>query len=243
MFTILGADGKEYGPVTVGNVIEWIRDGRANLQTKARLTREDVWKTLGDFPEFGGRPAAAPLAIPTVPPLIAAEPEVLRPLPAVDIAPASLWLRLPAAMIDGLLKTLCYLPITIPLGRLVFAEALSGEQRSFSEVTQLTREVMNAHLPEALPWFGLLVLVQLALLAWRGQSVGKLLLRLRIVREDDGEAPGVYRAFVLRGTLPVLLEQVPFAGFVFWVVDSSFIFRDDHRCLHDLIAGTRVVQA
>jgi uncharacterized RDD family membrane protein YckC len=28
---------------------------------------------------------------------------------------------------------------------------------------------------------------------------------------------------------------------VFWVTDSCFIFRADHRCLHDLMAGTKVV--
>jgi uncharacterized RDD family membrane protein YckC len=29
----------------------------------------------------------------------------------------------------------------------------------------------------------------------------------------------------------------------FHIVDWCMIFRDDQRCLHDLIAGTRVVQA
>ena len=53
MFTILGADGKEYGPVTAGKMHEWIAGGRANLQSKARRSGETEWKTLGDFPEFG----------------------------------------------------------------------------------------------------------------------------------------------------------------------------------------------
>jgi hypothetical protein len=53
MFTILGADGKEYGPVTAGKLHEWIAGGRANMQTKARRSGETEWKTLGDFPEFG----------------------------------------------------------------------------------------------------------------------------------------------------------------------------------------------
>src|ERR1035437_7406561 len=63
MFKILGTDGKEYGPVTRGNVIEWIRDGRANLQTKAKRSDETEWKTLGDFPEFvptGNTPPSFP---------------------------------------------------------------------------------------------------------------------------------------------------------------------------------------
>jgi uncharacterized RDD family membrane protein YckC len=239
MFTLIGADGKEYGPVTLSHVIEWIRDGRANLQTKAKLDREDVWRTLGDFPEFGGRPA---VVVPA-PPVLATDAITPEATGAVAREDASRWVRLPAAMIDGILKTLCYLPITLPLVRTVMAEALSGQQRTFAEISQLTSGIVNDNLPRALPFLLLLVVVQLCLLAWRGQSVGKLLLGLRIVRAADGGAPGVLRAFLLRGTVPFMIEQVPVAGFVFWVVDSCYIFRDDRRCLHDLIAGTRVVSA
>src|SRR4051812_28648801 len=52
MFTILGGDGKEYGPVNEGKIHEWIAAGRANMQTKARREGETEWKTLGDFPEL-----------------------------------------------------------------------------------------------------------------------------------------------------------------------------------------------
>lgn len=52
MFTIIGGDGKEYGPATVEQIRTWIGDGRANLDTQARRTGEDQWRRLGDFPEF-----------------------------------------------------------------------------------------------------------------------------------------------------------------------------------------------
>jgi hypothetical protein len=78
MFTILGADGKEYGPVPTAKVHEWINGGRANRQTKARRSDETEWKTLGDFAEFsapapatdpgpGPAPGAAPTAAPVQP--------------------------------------------------------------------------------------------------------------------------------------------------------------------------------
>jgi uncharacterized RDD family membrane protein YckC len=238
MFTIIGSDGKEYGPITAAHIHEWIRDGRVNLQTKAKLDREDVWKSLGDFAEFNTQPVTP---VPSAPPVPAARRETFRP--AVPVATeASRWLRLPAAMIDGFLKVLCYLPITIPLVRTAVAEALRGEQRTFAEMSELTNEIVSTNLPHALPWFGLLVLVQFGLLAWRGQSVGKLLLGLRIVRVTDDGPPGVVRAFLLRGTLPFMVEQIPLVGLLFWLVDSCFIFRDDQRCLHDLVAGTRVIR-
>src|SRR4051812_20926251 len=64
MFTILGADGKEYGPVSAAKVQEWISGGRANFQTKARRVEETEWKTLGDFPE--SPPPPPPPAAPTL---------------------------------------------------------------------------------------------------------------------------------------------------------------------------------
>jgi hypothetical protein len=64
MFTILGADGKEYGPVTAGKIGEWINGGRANLQTKAKRVNDTEWKTLGDFPEFASQSAPTPSTAP-----------------------------------------------------------------------------------------------------------------------------------------------------------------------------------
>ncbi|OHE78776.1 MAG: hypothetical protein A3G75_08680 [Verrucomicrobia bacterium RIFCSPLOWO2_12_FULL_64_8] len=70
MFTILGADGKAYGPATVEQVKAWIAAGRANLQTRARREGTAEWKTLAEYPEFageagGGTPpgAAAPRVV------------------------------------------------------------------------------------------------------------------------------------------------------------------------------------
>ncbi len=59
MFTILGADGKEYGPVPAAKIHEWLNGGRANLTTKAKHADDGVWKTLGEFAEFSAPPAAA----------------------------------------------------------------------------------------------------------------------------------------------------------------------------------------
>jgi hypothetical protein len=64
MFTILGADGKEYGPVAADKIQAWITGGRANLQTKARRVGETDWKTLGDYAEFTGAAAVPPAPAP-----------------------------------------------------------------------------------------------------------------------------------------------------------------------------------
>ncbi len=58
MFTIIGGDGKEYGPVTAQQVRAWIADGRANLRTRVRPEPSQEWGTVADFPELTG--AAVP---------------------------------------------------------------------------------------------------------------------------------------------------------------------------------------
>ncbi len=74
MFTIIGGDGKEYGPVTVEQVQAWIAGGRANLDTQAKRVGESAWQRIGDFPEFSGAAAGAASAASAPPPPLAAAP-------------------------------------------------------------------------------------------------------------------------------------------------------------------------
>lgn len=64
MFKIIGADGKEYGPVSAEALRDWIQQGRVNLQSQARLEGSADWKPLGGFPEFSGGAATPPLIAP-----------------------------------------------------------------------------------------------------------------------------------------------------------------------------------
>lgn len=60
MFKILGADGKEYGPVAVDQIKKWINEGRANQETMAQPAGETTWKPLGQCPEFADVLTASP---------------------------------------------------------------------------------------------------------------------------------------------------------------------------------------
>jgi hypothetical protein len=65
MYRIIGADGKEYGPVTLEVMRQWLAQGRVNAQTKVLLEGTTDWKSLSEFPELGTVPGAiapAPLA-------------------------------------------------------------------------------------------------------------------------------------------------------------------------------------
>jgi TM2 domain-containing membrane protein YozV len=66
MYRIIGADGKEYGPVGAELVRQWVQQGRVSLQTQARLEGSTDWKPLSSFPEFGTISGAPPLMSPPV---------------------------------------------------------------------------------------------------------------------------------------------------------------------------------
>jgi uncharacterized RDD family membrane protein YckC len=234
MFTILGADGKEYGPVTAARVAEWIAGGRANLQTQARRAGETEWRTLADFVEFN--PAATPPPLPAAP---AAPPAPPAPAsPVITLVPAGRGRRLGAAAIEGALQWLCKMPIVLAFFEMFRIAAADPN----TPPDQLTAPLLAAY-AQAVPYMAIYVIIQITLLCVRSQSIGKLILGMRIVDVETEQPAGPLRAFVLRALITTVIEAIPLLGTLYWVVDSLFIFREDRRCLHDLIAGTKVVKA
>ncbi|HTS19693.1 MAG TPA: GYF domain-containing protein [Verrucomicrobiae bacterium] len=75
MYKIIGADGSEYGPVTIDQLRQWIREGRANARTKAQAEGATEWKTLSELAEFADalRAASGAAAAPPVVGVVDAE--------------------------------------------------------------------------------------------------------------------------------------------------------------------------
>jgi uncharacterized RDD family membrane protein YckC len=80
---------------------------------------------------------------------------------------------------------------------------------------------------------------QLMLVAQSGQSLGKRMRHIRVVR-SDGSPVSLARLILLRNLVPSAINS---ACGLFSLVDVLFIFQDDRRCLHDMIADTKVVKA
>ena len=68
MFKILGADGREYGPVANDQIKKWIAEGRANRETMAQQNGEAGWKPLGQFAEFADLLGGTPPQVGAMPP-------------------------------------------------------------------------------------------------------------------------------------------------------------------------------
>jgi uncharacterized RDD family membrane protein YckC len=139
---------------------------------------------------------------------------------------AGRWARLAAAMLDGLLLFLVWAATQFAL----FA---------FAENSALERTLVKLGIGGGL----ILSMIQITLLARRGQTIGKMLIGIRVVRDSDESNPGFWHACVLRVFIPWLVCGVKFIGPCFALVDLLSLFGPDRRCLHDLIADTKVVEA
>ncbi|MDB6122589.1 MAG: hypothetical protein JWQ71_1582 [Pedosphaera sp.] len=61
MYKIIGADQKEYGPVSAQEIRQWIIEGRANGQTLVQAEGATNWQPLSAHPEFADVLNAAPI--------------------------------------------------------------------------------------------------------------------------------------------------------------------------------------
>lgn len=71
MYKIIGADGREYGPVSAEQLREWLKQGRVNAHTQVQLDGATEWQVLGALREFNAE-LAAPAVLP--PPASGATP-------------------------------------------------------------------------------------------------------------------------------------------------------------------------
>jgi len=134
--------------------------------------------------------------------------------------------RFAAALIDGFIILALVLPLQWKMGMFEKSEA--------------------NNLVTTVAWgaagFLLTLLIEGYFLATRAQSLGKMALKIKIVTLDGKNAD--LKRIVLLRMLPVsLVSMIPTVGVVLSMVDPLLIFRDDRRCVHDHIAGTRVVKA
>lgn len=78
MYRIIGADGREYGPVSRETLVEWIAESRANAQSRVRAEGATDWQVLGSLPEFATALGNAGTTKPPVATYIPIAPVVVR---------------------------------------------------------------------------------------------------------------------------------------------------------------------
>ena len=131
--------------------------------------------------------------------------------------------RLLAAIVDGVLGVVCFIPVFILVG--------------FDNLSQPTLT-----LSAGLLGYGILSTLVLHgyLMYQRGQTIGKSLMSIRI-ENLDGTQASFTTIYFKRMLCMQLLSFVPSVGqFIAGFVNPLFIFGKDKRCLHDHLAGTKV---
>ena len=86
----------------------------------------------------------------------------------------------------------------------------------------------------------LLACVQWYLIATTGQSIAKRWLGMKIIK-TSGEDVDFVSGVLLRSWVVGFINVIPVVGSIFPLLDALFIFGDEHRTLHDMIAGTKVI--
>ncbi|UXI03687.1 RDD family protein [Photobacterium sp. TY1-4] len=148
-----------------------------------------------------------------------------------SLALATKWSRVGASIIDGFLISIVTLPIAYLMG-------------GFDGLNQEPPVQMSYELQILLLVLGLLfyAAVNWKLLESNGQSIGKKVLNIRIVYLNDEQASRT--DILVKRYLPYLLfSYIPFIGPLVSLINLLFIFGKQRRCLHDRIAGTKVVKA
>ena len=148
---------------------------------------------------------------------------------------ASRWNRLFARIIDGILLLLLSMPLLYWFtGDWLGVTSTDDFDIFWSSDSPLI-------FVEFLISIGVFVAVNTYLLANRGQTVGKFLLKIRIVDYYTEEIPKLRFSLVLREGIMTLLNLFGFLGAFIALVDVLFIFATNKRCLHDYWAFTKVV--
>jgi uncharacterized RDD family membrane protein YckC len=145
--------------------------------------------------------------------------------------------RLAAVIVDGLITSIAFTP------------AVAFNFAQIAQQARGNRLGVWLALAHTGGWFyfglliaGIVLVINLILLARNGQTMGKKLLGIKIVRVDGSPAT-LFRVFFLRKVCNTLIALIPFIGSIYGLVDTLMIFGEKRRMAHDYLADTIVIEA
>lgn len=144
---------------------------------------------------------------------------------------ASRGARFFAATIDGLIISAFTMPLSYALG-------LFEDFGNFKDPKPVP---MGPFFLVVAVGFALFFAINGQLLSKYAQTVGKRMQGIRVVTLD-GSKPSLQHLLLKRYVPYFGFAYVPFIGFFLNLMNLCWIFGREKRCLHDRIAGTRVVR-
>lgn len=141
---------------------------------------------------------------------------------------ASRFSRLIASIIDTIISLMFILPLMYFTG--FFSAIMSGEEPSLLQTAGIG--FITIALFFAINWH---------FLKSAGQTIGKKVMGIKVVTLD-GELPSMVQHFLKRYAMYFLPAYIPMIGQLISLLNVLFIFGKGKRCIHDMVAGTKVVQ-
>lgn len=80
------------------------------------------------------------------------------------------------------------------------------------------------------------------LLVKKGQTLGKMILKIKIVNPNTSQVPGFVDIILKRYVAFMILSILPLVSLA-TIIDPFMIFRESRKCWHDDLANTIVVKA
>ena len=225
-YKIIGGDGREYGPISLEELKDWVREGRVSKDTLIWRMDLGSWTPASKFSELD-------IALRE---LYARSPEI-EDVSAQGFRRVGFWPRLGAYLIDYIILTALF----------SFIWPLVAKSLGISVDFQITPETLNEAIQQALqgkPMIGELQYAFAAVYALNfvyhvsfngllSATPGKMAIGAKIVRlngRNIGLGSAIVRWFGER-----VSDLTCYIGYFF------IAFRADKRALHDLIAGTQVI--
>jgi hypothetical protein len=107
MYNIVGADGKQYGPVSLEQMRQWVAEGRINAQTQVQAAGTAQWKPAAELPEINSL-LAARAAMPAPAAGLLAPPEPVAPQKGLAVTSLVLGiLAFPTCFLTGIPAIIC----------------------------------------------------------------------------------------------------------------------------------------
>ncbi len=158
---------------------------------------------------------------------------------------ASRWKRFAGALLDllSVLVVMVLAILNVGMDRFHSVAEINPAEYPDYFAEQFGEYILSiTYSPVLIVGFLVLLNVNLYFLIKNGQTIGKKMVGSRMVSAATGNKVSFLRIIFLRYA-PFGLAFIPNLGKLLNLLDCLFVFREDRRCIHDLIAGTVVVDA
>lgn len=141
--------------------------------------------------------------------------------------------RFAGAFIDGIILAPIMLAIGMGLGIVMMSSGIDPASPTFNLIASVVGGVLGSVV---------FVLLHGYFLATRGQTIGKIALKTKIVSEETNQILPLTEVVIKRYVPIWLLAMIPVIGNFIGLIDALAIFRENRKCIHDDIAKTKVIK-